>query len=97
MEQLTLCNTDPTSKDTVTNELKDIDGDGLNNSEELELGINPLYFDSDIGGNSPIEYDWWFAIGNASASMSTKCKRTGDTYTADITYNIEHTMIWKKR
>lgn len=50
LEQLTLCNTDPTSKDTITEELKDIDGDGLNNSEELELGINPLYFDSDIGG-----------------------------------------------
>ena len=54
-EEVYLCNTDPLTKDAVTKEMLDIDGDGLLNTEEILAGTNPLNKDSDSDGISDFD------------------------------------------
>ena len=50
---------------------------------------------SDIGGDTTLEKDWWYAIGNASATASIHCKKSGDLYTADVVYQILDFYDWE--
>ena len=54
-EEVYLCGTDPLVKNDVTNELLDVDGDGLLNTEEILSGTNPLNKDSDTDGINDYE------------------------------------------
>lgn len=49
---------------------------------------------SDQGGNRRTPVDWWFSIGNAQAAMSIRCKKEGNTYTAEVEYDILDFYDW---
>ena len=51
---------------------------------------------SQTGGNTRRPVDWWFSIGDADAAMSIRCKKSGNSYTADIEYNILDFYDWNE-
>ena len=47
-------------------------------------------------GETSIAIDWWYSIGDADASMTIYCTRSGNTYHATITYYLLDYYDWEK-
>ncbi|MDD6825323.1 MAG: hypothetical protein PUE12_04295 [Oscillospiraceae bacterium] len=51
---------------------------------------------SSAGGYTRRPVDWWFSIGDADATMSIRCKKNGNSYTAEVEYNILDFYNWNE-
>ena len=60
----------------ITNPAKDITGTTY--TTDHRNGVEMSHF----------EKDWWHCVGDSSASVSVKCLKDGDKYTAYVTYSI---------
>lgn len=75
-------------EDTVVDELYFI-----TNPETAFQGTN--FSSTGCANETAIAEDWWFSIGDAYSTMSINCKRQGDTYTAEIIYDLLDYYDWE--